>query len=239
MKLLTSISRNHFLNYKPLQLCQEKLNGFSRWLYSALLHGLTISLQQINLHVHVDQVQPAIHAMAQRVNRRIFIGLGLIGVVAPVAGSFYTFLSHATVSEDWYYLNWFNLFLVLGPPLKNVFFAWGVFYLFPEGAKRAWIIALPMGEEIGKILWLISITNNEQFWSVAPWHVYVTGISLAVFLLTIAEFITFRYHHRQLKYKATVEGLYNIVDEESIPDSKFRSMFKTTMIAQKNFQKEY
>lgn len=235
----TSITRNHFLNYNHYKLCQEKLNGFWRWLCSALAHGLTISLQQINLHVRVDQVRPVIHAMVQTVNRRIFIGLVLIGVVAPVAGSFYTFLSHETVSEGWYYLNWFNLFLVLGPPLKNVFFAWGVFYLFPQGAKRAWIIALPMGEEIGKILWLLSISNNEQFWSVAPWHVYVTGISLAIFLLTVAEIFTFRYHHRQLKYKATFEGLYNVVDEESITDSKFRSMFKTTMIAQKNFQKEY
>jgi hypothetical protein len=239
MKSPAITNRKYFFNYKPLLQCQEKLNGFWRWLYSALLHGLTISLQQINLHVHADQVLPAIHAVAQQVNRRIFVGLVLIGVVAPVAGSIYTLFSHQTVSEDWFYLNWFNLFLVLGPPLKNVFFAWGVFYLFPEGSKRAWIIALPMGEEIGKILWLLSITNNEQFWSIAPWHVYVTGICLAVFLLVISEFLTFRFHHRQLKYESTLQGLYNIVDEESIPDSKFRSMFKTTWKAKQDFQKEY
>lgn len=244
MKALTS---RIFLsnNYKPL-LRWERLNAsrYLRLLYAVVLSlGKSIS-QSLSLTRLGRAVLVALHglsalALSATANKRLYVGLVLIGILAPLSGCMYLLFDREVKEADWYYVNNFYLFLVLGPSIKDLFIAIGVYHLFPNKSKRAFLLSLPMGFAVGKIIWLVSVSSNEQFYEILPYHIIFIGVLISAVLLFSVEWFAWRSEHRVRAFDKRLDGLFQIVDEESISADKFRSMFRTTYQQKKNFHKEY
>lgn len=232
--------------YKPLQLCEKEflhLLSSRHWRYMLMVARKKLSFLLMQM---VARVRPALlvglraaqaQAMAATANKRLFIGLGLMGVVAPLAGCFYMLFDRVAVDHGWYYLNYFHLFFVLGPHIAYIFAFAGVFYLFPFGCKRSYLMALPTGWNIAKILWLISATSNAAFWQPVPKSMYLIGALIALVLYLTHDWLTWRFFHRVDSFKARERGLYQIVND--MPPEKFVSMWKVYYEQKNNFQKEF
>lgn len=253
----THIVETYFLNFykQTIQPLCESFSENGRWrsLLSLVLPVGVLPLEQsrkqstessqtqTESNAYAGQVRRAIHAInllaTASVNKRIYVGLVLVGVLAPVAGSFYVYLSQEVIDKTWYYRNYFNLFLVLGPSLKMICVFLGLFFFMPQGSKRAYLLALPLGEEIGKIIWLISITTNEQYWSIAPFHILFVGFVIAIVLLISSDWLSWRFFHRELAHDARLKLIYS--NREEFSSDKLASMYNTVMKEKVEFQKQY
>jgi hypothetical protein len=175
--------------------------------------------------------------MAATANKRIFIGLGLMGVVAPLAACFYMMFDRVQVDADWYYLNYFHLFFVLGPHIAYIVAFVGIFYLFPFMSKRSYLMALPTGWNIAKILWLISANSNETFWQPVPKSMYlICGLIALVFYLT-HDWLTWRFFHRVHAFECRIESIKRYSDD--LDNEKLGSMVRQAWKTEKEFQKEF
>lgn len=243
-----------FLNfYKHIQQPQWKqLNDSLKtltselvfWLSGLRLHGDSISqsLNQILIRGRVVQgASASLLALVKSTvaNKRLFVGLVLMGIVAPLSGCIYMLFDQTVKIEDWYYLNNFYLFLVLGPFIKDVVICIGVYHAFPNKSKRALLLAVPMGFSIAKIIWLYTINSHDEFYSIPPGHIVFVGILVSVVILMSIEWFAWRWAHRTRAFDSRLDGLDNIVDEDSISDSQFRSMFRQVYRDKKEFPKQY
>lgn len=172
-------------------------------------------------------------------NKRLYVGLILIGVVAPLSGVSYMLFDRTVMVEGWYYVNNFYLFLVLGPSITQVCLLLGVYHLFPRKSKRAFLLTIPMGFSVGKIIWLITVTSNEELHSLTPANIILVGGLVSFVVMFSIEWFAWRNEHRFRAFCSRTDSLYNVVNEPSISDAKFRGMFKTVYQQKKNFPKEY
>jgi hypothetical protein len=160
-------------------------------------------------------------------NNRIYWGLVLMGVVSPLSACVYMLFSRTEVIDGWYYVNYFHLFLTIGPSLFVFFLLTGAFLLFPDGCKRAYALVVPTGYTISKILWLLTVTSNEQFWQMPTGSFLFAGVLISFTLFIMLDWLAHNKFH----------GLYNIAD--AVDDTKFKSMFVQTMRAKKEFRKKF
>jgi hypothetical protein len=254
MKPLTQ-NRNTFLSIYNLQtpLQWKKLNDSLKmagrslrcWLLSLSSHGKLFLPNRIpNLRAVAVAVKAAVTTLDVLVlsvttNKRLYVGLVFIGVIAPLAGCSYLLFDRTVLDREWYHLNNFYLLLLLGPFITGVFICIGVYHLFPNGSKRAFLLALPMGYLMGKIIWLYQIKSNDEFYELTPVHIILVGVLISIVLLISIEWLEWRWAHRTRAFDCRLDSLDNIVNEESISDAKFRSMFRTIYNEKKNFPKEY
>jgi hypothetical protein len=232
-------------NYNK-QLCEK---GFllylssRHWQFMLMVAKRKLSSLWMQMAAHVLQVLRAgrdaaqAQIMAATANKRIFIGLGLMGVVAPLAACLYLLFDRVEVDKGWYYLNYFHLFFVLGPHIAYIVAFVGIFYLFPFMSKRSYLMALPTGWNIAKIVWLISATSNEAFWQPVPKSLYLIGGLVALVFYLTHDWLTWRFFHRFDSFKAREKGLYQIVND--VPADKFVSMWKVYYEQKNNFQREF
>jgi len=179
-------------------------------------------------------------ALNSRINNRILFGFGLIGVLAPVAGSCFVWFDKKAISTGWvsvYYTNYFYLLLVLAPFLKSVLEIIGVFFLFPKGVKRSLLLSLPLGFTLGKIIWLCTVQNNDQFHTVEPWQISAVGVALGLCLLISADFFTWRKFHREDAFDARLKGIVQVNDH--LDNEKLGAMIRNAIRQEKEFQKEF
>lgn len=169
--------------------------------------------------------------------RRIFVGLGLMGVVAPLASCFYMVFDRGAYDESWYYVNHFHLFLTLAPSLFLLSCLIGAWFLFPVGSKRAYALTVPAGFTVGKILWLIQCTSNQDFYSVVPLSFILIGALISAFLFIALDWLVWRKCHREDAFDARIDGLVKLADD--FDDAKFKSMVKSVWREKQSFQKEY
>lgn len=243
-----------FLNfYKHIQQPQWKqLNDSLKtlgselvfWLSGLRLHGeyISIILNRLrNLAAAGRDVLTTLNALvlATSANKRLYVGFGFIGIVAPLAGCMYLLFDRTVVDVEWYHLNNFYLLLLLGPFITGVFMCIGVYLLFPNGSKRAYTLALPMGYLIGKIIWLYQIESNDEFYQITPVNIILVGVLISTVIMFLSEWLTWRWSHRIRAFKCRRDNLDNIVDEPSISDSQFRSMFRQVYKDKKAFPKQF
>jgi len=212
------------------------------WLSGLRLPGSYILLNHLRNLVAAGKVAATgLHAvvLATSANKRLYVGLGFMGIVAPLAGCMHLLFNKTIIDTTWYHLNNFYLLLLLGPFITGVFICIGVYHLFPTGSKRAYALALPMGYLIGKMIWLYQIQSNEEFYQIAPLSVILVGILLSVIILFLSDWLAWRWAHRTRAFDARLDSLDNIVDEESISDAKFRSMFRQVYKDKKAFPKQF
>ena len=175
--------------------------------------------------------------ISSQVNRRIYVGLGLMGVVAPLSSCFYMVFDRMAFDETWYHANYFHFFLLLGPSFFILFCLMGTFLLFPQGSMRAYLLAIPAGFTIGKILWLALVTSNHEFYRVVPQSFLLHGISISLVLFITLDWFTWRKFHREDAFEARLDSLATNADH--FEDAKFKSMFKSVWREKKEFQSKY
>jgi hypothetical protein len=212
------------------------------WLSGLRLPGGFILLNHFrNLVAAGKVVATGLHAvvLSTVANKRLYVGFGFMGIVAPLAGCMHLLFNKTVIDVEWYHLNNFYLLLLLGPFITGVFICIGVYHLFPNGSKRAYALALPMGYLIGKIIWLYQIESNEEFEQITPLNVVLVGVLISVIIFFLSEWLAWRWAHRTRAFDARLDSLDNIVDEESISDAKFRSMFRQVYKEKKAFPKQF
>lgn len=183
-----------------------------------------------------------------RVNNRLYSGLFLLLVVAPFTSCIYTFFDSSVgfpISPDillavregnppegfWYYVNWYYFFISICPHLFTVTSLAGIFLLFPVRHVPSYCIAVPLGYEISKILWLWTVESNAEFNQLIPLSFLLTGVLLTVIVLLSARFWMDRKFH---KYDGIMARIIGLIDAPGIdPDTRKKHM-KTVFSELKN-----
>lgn len=171
------------------------------------------------------------------VNRRIYWGLGSMGVVAPLSACVYLLFDRTVEDEAWYHLNYFHFFFLIGPHLFQFFCLIGAFLLFPENSKRAFTLIIPTGYVLAKILWLSSVTSNAEFWAVVPAAFVLTGFLISAVLFLMLNWLTWRQFHGADAYDARLKGIYRV--SKDLPAEKVVSMFQQTMMEKEAFNTKF
>ena len=147
---------------------------------------------------------------------RFLVGLVILVLVAPFAATFYTMLdpNDRVSPEVWYYESYNWLFLCLGPYLKGVLNLIGSYLILVHKSHiKTYVLAFPMMYDIGKILWLLQVTNHDEYNAVTPDMFIVYGLFVALFLIGVLDLLSFWLFHRVHAVKARLQGLRNIADK--------------------------
>jgi hypothetical protein len=172
--------------------------------------------KSLKLRTRLSALTGQVAAIGLKTNARIIIGVGLVLWLAPVADTFYTYMDKSDMvpKDVWYYRSYFYLFLCLGPYIKTVIITIGLYFLFiPNETKKSYLLIAPLAPTIGKILWLIQVTNNEEYHSVLPWMFILYGAFTALFVMLIINYLTWRHNHRKLAHIKRMNGLCQIADK--------------------------
>lgn len=173
-----------------------------------------------------------------QVNRRTFVGMGLMGVVAPLSACFYMLFDwRVDKVAGWYHDNYFHFFLLLAPYFFVMFCLLGVWFLFPHRSARAYGLVVPMGYTVSKILWLALVSNDAEFYSVVPLSFVLMGGLLSVFLFIAFDWLAHNVFHRQDAFERRIETLYNGID--LVDGETFKGLFKKSVEEKKAFIKQY
>ena len=146
---------------------------------------------------------------------RVIIGLGLLVWVAPYADTFYTRLdpNDKVSAEVWYYQSYNWLFLCLGPYLKGILNIIGIYFIFVQKSKiKTYVLAFPMMYDIGKIIWLLQVSNHDEYNSVPPDLFNLYGLATGVFLIGMLDLLSFWLFHRVHAVWARLNGLRKIAN---------------------------
>lgn len=231
-------------NNKPLQ-CENTLSNSSSLRFLQWVHGvsswvarMTKSLRSMIVRALKDQlVGLRALVMTSTANGRIFLGLGLMGVVAPLAGCAYMIFNRTEYVAGWYHVNYFHLFYLLGPHLFELVCLMGVFFLFPQGSKRAYLIAIPYGYVLAKVCWLCQVNSNPELWQLVPASFILGGMAISVVMLKIMNWLTWRQFHVVDSFDKRLDGIYQIAGD--IPAEKVKSMFLETWRLKREFNSKY
>ena len=247
MKTLSITRIISVVHFKQKPLCEKRslLSHLSLWLRVHGFFTVVRTTKFCHLKMTIAHAHKALHAglvalqlaLLAQINRRVYVGLFLMGVIAPVSACFYMLFDRVAFVEGWYHVNYFHLFFLLGPHLFITSCLAGAFLLFPEGSKRAYMLSIPMGYNVAKIIWLIMATSNQDFWAVVPSSILLIGILISTVLFFTLDWLAKRKFHREDAYKARMDNLVKLADE--FDDAKFKSMVKTVWQDEKSFQKQY
>lgn len=149
---------------------------------------------------------------------RFIIGLIFVVVLSPIADTFYTrFDFNARLSPDvWYYESWHWFFLSIGPYIKGIFSAIGLYLclVHKRNVISISIVSYAIVFNVGKIIWLCQVTNHEEFKQLPSGLFLLTyGLATSVFLVLILDQLTFWLNHRVEAVKRRLKGLRLIADK--------------------------
>jgi hypothetical protein len=79
------------------------------------------------------------------------------------------------------------------------------------------LFSLPAGLIIGKIVWLIFCTSNEDFDRILPWHFALGGLAIGYVFIRSIEYLIWRQEHVMNALIDSLQGLYDIkgMDEDT------------------------
>lgn len=127
-------------------------------------------------------------------NSRTYSGLSIMLVAAPLASVCYQFFPLHPIDKTWYYLNMYYFLLTLAPDLSFLLYVTGLFLIFST-SKRAYFLIIPAGYHIAKIIWLVTVSSNEDFYRIVPFSFFVLGGLLAsVWLFTFDFLMKLHFH---------------------------------------------
>jgi hypothetical protein len=154
-------------------------------------------------------ISAGLHAVVHSTttNLRIYVGLILVGVVSPSSMVFYKIFDKEAVDQTWYHLNFFYLFHVLGPYLLMGFFIVGMYHLFPNGSKRSYILAMPLGYIISKSILIILCTSNEEWHESVSLPMFAMGAGIALVLFVSIDWFAWRKYHKFDSIPARIKGI--------------------------------
>jgi hypothetical protein len=237
-----TVQLKYFFNFKLKPLCESILKSLLLpflWLQHGVFGPARKKLLSPRYALALREVTAGLSAITSTllVNNRIFVGLGLMGVIAPSSACVYLLFDRTVENVNWYHLNYFHLFFLLGPHLFELFCLLGVFLLFPRSSKRSYLLSVPTGYVISKIIWLILVTSNQEFWSVVPASFFVMGVLISFALFLTLDWLTWRKFHRVDAFEKRLELIF--ANGDDFGPAKAWSMFKTTWREKKSFSKEF
>lgn len=193
------------------------------WYFSLLLQLQSAFFWSLapGAHSALQDLQHGLRALAASLSGgRIYLGLVLMLVVAPLAGVGYQLFDQGVRVQGWFYVNSFYLFFELCPHISLLSVLTGIFFLFPEKSKRAFFLIIPAGFHIAKMLWLIMADSNEDFYRIVPSSIFVTGILFALVLFITFDWLTSLHFHKKARHYAAYEGLMELDAMGAISESE-------------------
>jgi hypothetical protein len=208
-----------FNNQQPLTTWEKESHGLSLWWSSLFQRGLfTLVLKKLSsLKTALVRVGRDLRAVlvslviSSTVNSRVYVGLLLMVAFYPLSSCAYLMFSRDVVDPEWFYRHYFDLFLVIGPYL-SIFFALLGAYLYLPMNNRVKALFIPMGLTVGKILWLMQITSNEEFWGLPPISFVFYGLLIGSLLPMVLDHLIWRKFHDFDGKMARLIGIVNISD---------------------------
>jgi hypothetical protein len=156
-------------------------------------------------------------------------------VLAPLSNVGYQLFDPAIRGAIPYYENSYYLLFVLSPWIALALFSSGLFLLFPKASRRGWFLVIPVTAAICKVIWLFTITSNEEFHRIVPLYFLFPAAAIAFIWLFLLDWLIHRKYHRKDALHARMDGLFMA----NLPaDDKIRHL-RTTWTDLKNFDKEY
>lgn len=156
------------------------------------------------------------------INNRIYGGLGLVVIVAPVSACIHMLPGmKELVNKDWFYKSYYNLFLVLGPYFYCLCIVLAAFLWIPPKMQRIKFsqrelsfqitraLSIPFGLIVGKIVWLIFCDSNDDFELLGNPLFFLGGVVVSYIAFRVLEYSVWRQEHAMNAIINTLEGLYN------------------------------
>lgn len=233
-------------NQQPRTLCENQLSSSSFSLPLWPERGLSMQIIRKKVLALVSNVgsagKGALVGLAALIlsigaNNRIYAGLVLMGVVAPLSSCFYMMFNRFDVDKVWYHVSYYYLFFLLAPSLFVLACLIGVWLLFPRGSKRAYALVVPTGYTLGKILWYIQVSSNEEFHSILPISFVGLGCLISFFFFVALDWLAHNKFHRKDAFDARYDGLAEVAGD--LEPAKVVSMLKSIHREKKAFQKQY
>ena len=233
----TSLIARNFLVVHKLKPLWEKLSdflktgGYALVSYLLAVPSLTVcclrdvltSMMTLRVRAGLAGASRAWTAMANcTINNRIYAGLILVSIVAPLSSCIHMLFDKDSQIEGWYYFSYFYLYLVLGPYFFCLCIIAAAFLWIPPKTKRikvsqrsikfqlTRILSIPFGLIVGKIIWLLQVTSNGEFHQLPSLLSLAAGIAIGYVAIRILDYLVWRQEHAMNALIDSLEGLYNL-----------------------------
>jgi len=140
-------------------------------------------------------------------NNRLLTALFLMLAMAPFSACLYIFFDKTEVVNNWFFVNYFNLFIGLRGNLLAFFTILGIFFLFPARYKASYLLAAPLGFIIADIVKKLLATTNEEYNAIISFPYAVLGVCLIFGILKSLDYFLYKHHHIKRKYWAHIVGI--------------------------------
>jgi hypothetical protein len=127
--------------------------------------------------------------------------------------------------------------MALGPYLSGLALTIGVFLLFPVGVKRSFTLLIPAAYFLGKIIWIYSTDNNDDFKSVPTWSYFAVGAVISITVFLLSNWLCYRRFHGEDRHEARLKGLEQIADD--LPADKWKAMMLTVLRERREFKRSF
>ncbi len=245
----TNIFSPHYKRkFQPL--CENVISILLSYLWQLPSQGLVFGLAQIRTRFSIPkmivlafrEVHAGIVALVASftASRRIYVGLGVMLVVAPV--SYHSFMlfdrgHHILLAGidmcGWYHHNYWHLFFLLRYQIAGVVFLTGL-YLVLSKNPLAKFISVYMGFILMGLVLNIFAESNDDIWDTMNVALFGSGICLSLAFFFLIDWLAHRYFHRKLAFDARIELIYKNGDD--FGPEKAWSMFKTAYREKKEFE---
>jgi hypothetical protein len=180
------------------------------------------------------EILAILHALAcsATVNMRIYAGLVMVWVLAPLASCIYQLYNPtADMDPGWYHINGYYFFHALGPYISLFIGLVGLYFVFPP-SRRTFLISVPtIGWAIAKIIKIILCTSNDDWHANISIPVFIAGVCSSMVLLISVDWFAWRKYHKFDGNMCRLEGLVSI---SSMPE-KEKQILKNEIKKAKDF----
>lgn len=158
-------------------------------------------------------------------NVRAYLGIILL-TVSPCAEIAYKLFD---VHAGHGYWNTYFFLYEIGPHFNVIIIATGLFFLFRTSNKLRFAVIIPVAYQFSKILWLCTVSSNEDFHRVVPWSFLIIGISVSILWFMLFDYLMTLHFHKRM---GAVSRILGILEEKVKLDDHTR-----VVIAQNELKK--
>lgn len=142
-------------------------------------------------------------------NYRLYVGVWMIAVIAPLAGVSYHFFDRTVFDPAEYYGNAYYLLFAISPHVSLLISLTGVFFLFPKFSRAKFFLVVPSSYHLAKIIHLWQVTSNAEYHEVLPREFFLLGLTLTIVWFCTADYLMGLQFHKQDGIMARIEGILN------------------------------
>ena len=165
------------------------------------------------------------------VNMRIYVGLVLVWVLAPLSLSICYIFDKSVLDFSWYHVNYWYLFAALGPWMAMFFFTLGMFHINPYNKLTLYNVIPPISFTVIKMFKIVLCTSNTEWNAFPSVEIISVGILSSIVLIISIEHFAWRQFHKYFGHMCRLEGLTEI---SSMTEAE-KTMFKNEIKKAKTF----